>query len=291
MIQTISQKPLAAVGMFSLAILLIAVVDTTCKAFTDELHAFQLVWGYFLGVAITISGYFTARRRRLGLLFATRRRALQICRPALLAGSVSTLFLALTYLPIAEVTVIGFTAPLFITALSVLMLKERVGPHRWAAVALGLAGVLIVVQPGGALWHWYSIMPLVSAMFFAVFQIVTRMLARTESSDTTLIHTGLGALFWTSLLAPLVWTQPEAHHWLVFLGTGFLGAFAHMLVIAAFRRGEASLIAPFNYTKLVWVVMLGYLVFGDIPRPETWIGSGVIVAAGCYVLYRERRRQ
>ena len=290
MIRTISQKPVAGVGMFTLAILLIAVVDTTCKAFTDELHAFQLVWGYFLGVAVSVFGYFAARRRRLSVLFRTRRRALQVCRPALLAGSVSTLFLGLTYLPIAEVTVIGFTAPLFITVMSVFLLQERVGPHRWAAVAVGLAGVLIVVQPGGALWHWSAVMPLVSAMFFAMFQIVTRMLARTDSSDTTLVHTGLGALFWTSLLAPLVWTEPEAHHWLLFLATGFLGALAHMLVIAAFRRGEASLIAPFNYTKLVWVVILGYLVFGDIPRPETWIGSGVIVAAGCYVLYRERRR-
>ena len=91
------------------------------------------------------------------------------------------------------------------------------------------------------------------------------------------------------MLTAFVWTTPSAHHWPVFLGTGFLGALAHMLVVAAFRRGEASLLAPFNYTKLVWVVVLGYVVFGDIPRPETWVGSGVIIAAGCYVLYRERR--
>lgn len=283
------QQPLAAAGLFTLAILLISVVDTTCKAFTDELHAFQLVWGYFIGITLTLTGYYAARRKNPAVLFATRRRALQICRPALLAGSVSTLFLGLTHLPIAEVTVIGFTAPLFITALSVVMLGERVGLHRWGAVAVGLAGVLIVVQPGGALWHWSSAMPLVSAVFFALFQIVTRMLAATEASDTTLVHTGLGGLFWTSVLTAFVWTTPSAHHWPVFLGTGFLGALAHMLVVAAFRRGEASLLAPFNYTKLVWVVVLGYVVFGDIPRPETWVGSGVIIAAGCYVLYRERR--
>lgn len=283
------QRPMAAVCMFSLAILLIAVVDTTCKAFTDELHAVQLVWGYFVGIVTTQAVWFAVRGVRLSTLLETRRRLAQVCRPALLVGSISTLFVGLTYLPIAEVTVIGFTAPLFIVALSAPLLKERVGPHRWVAVAVGLAGVLVVVRPGGELWHWASAMPLASACFFALFQIVTRSLAATEKTLTTLFHTGLGGLAWVSLLVPFVWTPPEPVHWLVFLGTGCMGAMAHLLVIAAFERAEASLIAPFNYTKLVWVVALGYIVFGDAPSAETWIGSAVIAGAGVYVLYRERR--
>jgi drug/metabolite transporter (DMT)-like permease len=284
------QHPLKAIGFFTAAILLIALVDGICKIYTADLHAVQLVWGYFVGINLTLAVYFAIRREQLSALLETRRRGLQFARPAFLAGSITSLFIGLTYLPIAETTAIGFTAPLFITALSVPVLKERVGLHRWAAVVIGLAGVLIIIRPGGGLWHWASVMPLIGAVFFAGFQLVTRVLAATERTHVTLFHTGVGGLLWTSLMVPFFWVPPSTTHWAVFLGTGAMGALAHLCMISAFNRAEASLLAPHNYTKIIWVSILGYVLFGDVPSLNMWAGTAVIVLAGVYVLYRERRR-
>jgi len=284
-----STRPGFAIALMLVAIGLISVVDTICKAYTDELHAVELVWGYFLGIFTCLLVYFAACRETWTALTTTRRPLLQWARPAFLVASIATLFVGLTYLPIAEATAIGFTAPLFITALSVPLLKEPVGRHRWIAVLLGLAGVLIIVRPGGGLWHWAAVMPLIGAVCFAFYQLTTRLLASTERTHTTLFYTGLGGVVWTSLIVPLFWTTPNAEHAVVFLLTGAMGAGAHLCMIRAFAQAEASLLAPFNYSKLIWVAILGYLVFGDVPTVNMLIGSSVIIVAGLYVLHRERR--
>jgi Predicted membrane protein len=194
----------------------------------------------------------------------------------------------LTYLPIAEATAIGFAAPLFITALSVPILKEKVGIHRWSAVVVGLIGVIILVRPGGDFWHFASMMPLLGALFFALFQIMTRLLSETEKIHTTLFYTGLGGLGWSSLIVPLVWVAPSQMHILIFFVTGTMGALAHLFMISAFDKAEASLLAPYNYTKLLWVTVFGYFVFGEVPSLEMWVGTVVIISAGFYVIYREK---
>ncbi len=283
-------RPLQGVFFFLSAILLISVVDTICKIYTKDLHAVQLVWGYFIGINLTLLFYFIVRREKWRNLWSTSRPALQFIRPALLVLSISALFVGLTYLPIAEATAIGFTAPLFITALSVPILKEKVGFHRWAAVLIGLGGVLIIVRPGGGLWHWASLMPLIGAAFFALFQLITRMLASTERTNTTLFYSGIGGMIWTSLLVSFFWSAPAFIHWCVFLVTGAMGAMAHLLMISAFNRAEASFLAPYNYSKLIWVTVLGYWVFDDIPTMNMWLGTILIVAAGFYVMYREKYR-
>ena len=281
-------QKLSGILFFVAAILLISIVDTICKIFTTELHSLQLVWGYILGINLTLWIFFYHRRERITNLVKTDRIVVQLMRPAFLAASITSLFLGLTYLPIAEATTIGFTAPLFITALSGPILREKVGIHRWLAVVLGLIGVLVIVRPGGELWHWASLMPFVGAMFFAVFQIITRLLSKTEKTNTTLFYTGLGGFFWTSIIVPFVWITPSLLHWTVFLLTGAMGAVAHLCMISAFNRAEASLLAPFNYTKLLWVSVLGFLIFGDVPSFNMWVGATIIVAAGIYILYRER---
>ncbi|MEM8973430.1 MAG: DMT family transporter [Pseudomonadota bacterium] len=266
---------------------LISLVDTVSKFYTKELHAVMLVWGYFIAMALFVAGYF-AMRGRIDLL-KCNRPILQIARPGFLAGSITCLFVSLTYLPIAEATAIGFTAPLFIIALSVPLLGERVGWHRWLAVALGLAGVLIIVRPGGSVWHWSAAMSLLGALSFAFFQLVTRRLADQDRHETTLIYTSLGGIAWTSLLVPFFWTSPTQTHMVMFLVIGAMGAGAHFFMLQAFARAEASLLAPFNYSKLIWVTILGYMVFGDLPGIDTLIGSTIIAVAGLYVLYRENR--
>ena len=284
-----TQHPLKGVLFFVLAISLISVVDTVCKIYTRDLHSIQLVWGYFVGINLTLWVFFIGKGEKFSDLKLTNRPILQVIRPAFLVCSISSLFVGLTYLPIAEATAIGFMAPLFITALSVPILKEKVGLHRWGAVAIGLLGVIVIVRPGGDFWHWASIMPVLGALFFAMFQIITRLLSETERTYTTLLYTGLGGLFWSSLIVPLVWVPPSTTHWCVFLATGVMGAMAHLCMISAFNRAEASLLAPYNYSKLIWVSILGYLIFDDIPSLDMWMGAIIIVAAGFYVLYREKK--
>ena len=267
----------------------ITVVDTIAKYLTAELHALQLVWGYFLGIAVLLGGYAALTRDRQHPL-TTRRLPTQLLRAGLLVTSIGALFVGLTYLPIADATAISFMSPLFITVLSVPLLGERVGPHRWAAVVIGLAGVLIIVRPGGGIAHWAAAMPLISAVAFAGYQIATRLLAATEFTFTTLFYTGIGGFIWISLAVPFVWVWPTPTQWGIFLGLGALGVAAHLCLIRAFALAQASLLAPFNYTKLIWAAVLGYLVFGDVPSLNTLAGSAVIIASGLYVVWRERRQ-
>jgi drug/metabolite transporter (DMT)-like permease len=270
------------------AIFFISVVDTICKLYTKEFHAVQIVWGYFVGINITLCIFFFIKGEKFSKLKETDKPILQIIRPGFLVCSISSLFVGLTYLPLAEATAIGFVAPLFITVLSVPILKEKVGMHRWSAVIVGLIGVIIIVRPGGSFWHLASIMPLIGALFFALFQILTRLLSTTEKNHTTLFYTGLGGLGWSSLIMPFVWVTPTPIHILVFVATGILGTLAHLCMINAFDYAEASLLAPYNYTKLLWVSIFGYFVFDDIPSLEMWVGAGTIILAGFYVLHREK---
>ena len=282
-------QPLKGVFLFITAIFLISIVDTICKFFTKDLHAIQIVWGYLIGINVTLWIFFFLKGKKLSKLVKSKKLVLQIIRPAFLICSISSLFIGLTYLPIAEATAIGFVAPLFITALSVPILKEKVGIHRWSAVVFGFLGVIIIVRPGTEFWHIASIMPLLGAFFFALFQIFTRLLSTTENTYTTLFYTGIGGLGWSSLMVPFVWSPMLRIHFFVFFSIGIMGAIAHLCMISAFDRAEASFLAPYNYTKLLWVAVLGYIIFGDIPSLEMWLGAFIIVSAGFYVFSREKK--
>lgn len=284
-----TQNILKGVLFFMIAILFISIVDTICKLYTKDFHAVQIVWGYFIGINLTLWFFFLFKGEKFSKLKVTNRPIIQIIRPGFLVCSISSLFVGLTYLPLAEATAIGFVAPLFITVLSVPILNEKVGIHRWCAVIVGLVGVMIIVRPGGNFWQLVSIMPLIGALFFALFQILTRLLSTTENPLTTLFYTGIGGLFWSSLIVSFVWIDPAPIHLLVFLATGVLGALAHLCMINAFNYAEASLLAPYNYTKLLWVAVFGYFIFDDIPSIDMWVGAGVIILAGLYVLYREKK--
>ena len=282
-------SPQGGILLLMLSIGIITVVDTIAKYLTVELHALQLVWGYFLGIAICLVGYLALAGGDRQQPLTTRRLPTQLLRAGLLVASIAALFVGLTYLPIADATAISFMSPLFITVLSVPLLGERVGPHRWAAVVIGLIGVLVIVRPGGGIAHWAAAMPLISAVAFAGYQIATRLLAATEFTFTTLFYTGVGGFFWISLAVPFVWTWPTPAQWGIFLGLGALGVAAHLCLIRAFALAQASLLAPFNYTKLIWAALLGYLVFGDVPSLNTLAGSAVIIASGLYVIWREQQ--
>jgi drug/metabolite transporter (DMT)-like permease len=267
----------------------ITVVDTAAKYMTTSLPPLQLVWGYFLGIFVCLLGLAASKGGGLPRLLRTQRPLLHFGRSGLLVLSISMLFLALRHMSLADATAISFTSPLFITLLAIPILGEKVDGARWLAVLGGLCGVLVVVRPGSGLASWIALLPLGGAVAFAGFQIATRLLASTENTFATLFYTGAGGLVWSSLALAFVWQTPEPWHWLTFAIQGVLGMGAHLCMIKAFENTEASLLAPFNYSKIIWAAAAGYLVFGNVPSLNTLAGALIIAMAGLFIMLHERR--
>ena len=209
---------------------------------------------------------------------------------ACLVGSLSCLFVALQYIPLAEATVISFTSPLFVVALAGPMLGERVGLSRWAAVLGGMAGAALVVRPGGDLFQPASLLPFIGAFFFAMFNIITRKL-QGENGQTTLLYTfGAGAIL-TALSMPWVWTWPTPYEWFVIVASGALGTLAHVGIVRSLANADVSILAPLNYTRLIWALGLGVAWFNQWPDTIALGGGCIIIASGLYVVMSAARAQ
>ncbi len=276
--------------LFLAALGFITVIDTGAKYMTADLPPLELVWGYFLGIFASVCVLALTKGSHLPQEISSRRLVLHFGRAGLLVASISFAFIALRFMTLTDITAISFTAPLFITVLAVPFLGEKVDRARWLAVLVGLAGVLIVVRPGSGLLSWGSLLPLLTALTFAGFQIVTRLIATTENTFATLFYTGFFGLIWSSLALPFVWQSPLTWHWLAFFFQGALGVAAHLCMIKAFSLAEASLLAPFNYSKLLWATVAGYIVFGNVPTWNTLAGAAVIALAGLFIVMLERRK-
>lgn len=209
---------------------------------------------------------------------------------ALLMVTGSFLFVTgLKYLPLADAIAIAFAGPLFATALAVPLLGERVGWRRWLAVGGGFAGVLLMTRPSGEVIQWAVLLPLAACVTGAMRDIVTRRLTVTESTLATLFYS-TGAVALSGLAtAPWGWRLPEPAHLIMMLAPSALMAGAHYLQIEAFRCAEAATIVPFRYSSLIWALLLGYLVWSELPSPTVALGAAVIVSAGLYIWYRERQ--
>lgn len=284
-----SSRPLIGVAFFVAANFLTAAVNAIAKYLSVETHALQVTWGYFIAMTVFVGGYALIKRMPPREIIGTQRMGLQLLRAVLLVLTLWTLFVGLTYIPLADAVAIVFAAPLIITALSGPLLGEKVGVHRWGAVLVGLCGIVLVVQPGEGTIHWAVSLPLASAVAFSLFQIVTRKMAGTETTFVTLFISCAGAAVLSTPVALYVWAPMDLTQTAIMLGSGALGAAAHFFTIRAFNVAQASFLAPFNYVRLVWAIVLGYVIFGDVPGPYVLLGSAVVIACGLYVMMRERR--
>jgi drug/metabolite transporter (DMT)-like permease len=264
---------------------LFALMDATGKVLMQRYPPFQIVWARYLGQALIVAVILAPRLHRV---VRTGHVRLQLVRSALLFGATLCGFTAFSRLPLAEVTAVFQTAPLAITALAALVLREPVGPRRWAGVVIGFAGAMIVVRPGSAVFDPYALLPLVAAFLFASYSIATRFLGRDESNLTTLFYTAaLGALI-ASAAVPFVWIAPAwGDLWLIGAMAG-VGALGQFLLILAFSAAPAAAIAPFTYAGLLFAAALGFAIFGDAPDIWTMVGAAVIVGSGVYVWRREQ---
>ena len=217
------------------------------------------------------------------------RWALHLLRGVLGVVMMASFVYALARLPLSTAYSIFFVAPLLITALSVPILGERVGPRRWAAIAIGLLGVLVVLRPTGAgMLTTAGFAVLLAALGYAVSAITVRVLARTDTTQAitfwllALMALGAGALAWPQ------WVPLRAEHAWIIGGIGIAGAIGQYAITEAFRLGEASLIAPLEYTALIWGVALDLALWGVLPDAITWVGAAIIIVSGLYLIRRER---
>ncbi|HEY9552678.1 DMT family transporter [Allosphingosinicella sp.] len=250
---------------------------------TPELVFYRFAFGLPPLLAwIAWSGNFGAWR--------TRRPLAHVVRGALGLTTMVLAFTALSYLPLAEATTIGFAAPLFAVILSALVLKEDVGRHRWSAVAVGFLGVLIVMQPqGGGLPAIGLAIAGLSAFGVASVTITIRQIGRTESTQTTVLwFTGLSMLA-VGALMPFFAEAHTLKVWAILLALGSFGGIAQLLLTAALRFAPVPVIVPFDYVQLLWAVLLGWIIWETRPPASTWIGAAVIISSGLYTLYREHK--
>lgn len=266
----------------------IAIVDGIAKYLAPHINGIQVVWGYVGASLVCLLILNVARGESLITLAGSRRPWLQIARGAALVCSLSALFVSLRYLPLAVATSVSFSAPLIIVALSGPLLGERIGPRRWAAVAVGLVGTAIVVRPGTEVFAWASLLTLLGAFFFALFNIATRALGGFDRPLTTVLYTFVVSTTLVSLAMPVVWVAPTPSQWLLFAVSGLLGLTAHFAIARSMILADASAVAPLHYVRLLWAIGIGFVVFGDVPDIWTLVGAALIVASGIYVVGRVR---
>ncbi|AHV91435.1 eamA-like transporter family protein [Bordetella holmesii 41130] len=224
----------------------------------------------------------------------TRHPGIHLLRGAINIVSASCFYLGLNYLPLAENTAIAFAAPLFVTALSVFLLKERVDGRRWLAVAAGFAGVLVIVRPGSASFQLAALLPLVTALLYAVMMITARTIGKAEGMLTTMFYIVAGQLVCSAVLIPWFWQAPRMNDLPLFAGVAVFSTLGLTLITQGFRIGPASVVAPFDYTGLLWATLLGWLIWGETPALSATLGAVFIAGSGLYIAWREtghRRRR
>jgi drug/metabolite transporter (DMT)-like permease len=220
----------------------------------------------------------------------TQRPLAHLTRAAIGLTAMVLAFSALYYLPLAEATTIGFAAPLFAVALSALVLKEKVGRYRWSAVAVGFVGVLIVMRPAGVNLPTFGLLLAVAAAFaVGCVTIAIRQIGRTEGTQTTVFWFTAISILLAGALMPFYAQSHAAQTWAILAGLGFFGGIAQLLLTASLRFAPIPVIAPFDYSQLLWAVLLGWAIWGTQPPPSTWAGAAVIIVSGLYTLYREQR--
>ncbi len=272
---------------FLVASVLFIAMDSVAKHLTGELNAVMAVWGRYVFHLVFASLIFaTGRFGRIGW---TAQPGLQIGRSLLLTGATLSFFIMLSHMPLADSVALSYVSPIILTVLGALILREKVGPRRWAAVIVGFIGAMIIIQPGFGSFHWAAPLGLVTAFCFALYAIVTRMLSGRDSSATTIFYTALVGAVVMSAVAPFFWIWPSLEAWGFLALLGLLGAVSHLLFIKALDHASASGLAPYGYIDLIWAGLFGIVVFGDFPGPWTLVGAAVVAASGLYIFYRERR--
>jgi drug/metabolite transporter (DMT)-like permease len=278
---------LRGVALMIVCLGVFALMDTIGKYLSRWYPVPAIVFArYAFNLALLLA--YLAARRELRYV-RTARPGIQLARGLLLGLATLLFFTALKHMPLAEAAAVGFVLPLFVAVLAVPLLNERLDASRLSAIFVGLAGALVIVRPGAATFTVYALFPLAMALCNALYQILTRKVSGVEPALTSLFY---GTLVGTLMLLPalpLVWRSPESlAHWGLLAALGALGALGHFILIRALDYAPTTLLAPLVYTQLVWMLLLGALVFGDFPDRWSMLGMSIIIGAGLYLIQRQR---
>ena len=209
-------------------------------------------------------------------------------RASLLILATFCFFWSLKFLPIADALAIFFVQPLVVTALSPLVLREHVGPRRWAAVFIGFIGTLIIIRPGFDGLNPGALLALGAGTSLALYFLMTRRISGLNKAIVTTFHTNLLGAVITSALVPLVWITPTAMDWVLFVSLAAIANIGHYCIVRAYDHAEASLLAPLAYTEMITSVLMGYIFFGDFPDVWTFVGVAILISCAIYISMRER---
>ena len=284
-----ADRPFRGIALILASTVFLGASDVTAKYLSATLPSIEIAWIRFLVFSLIMVPAMLPDSPLFAL--RTGRPGLQVMRGIVLLLSSLFFISGLRFLPIAEASATGFVAPLFVTALSIVFLRESVGVRRWLATAVGLIGVLIILRPGSSAFHPAAFFPIVSALAWACTLIMTRMLSGREHAITTMAYSSIVGVCVISALVPFVWVAPTWHDILFGIFIGVASTAGQWIVVLAFRYADASVLAPFSYTQLLWVSILGFVIFGEVPDVWTVTGAAFIVASGLYTAHRERIRR
>mgnify|MGYP000442032567 FL=1 len=263
-------------------------MDSVAKHLVQNYPPIQVIWARYLSQTIVS---FILLSPVLYRILKTKNFKLQILRSALLFTATVCFFTSLKTLKLADVNAIFQVSPIFVTILSVLVLKETVGHRRWLGVAFGLIGALLIIGPGTGVFSYTVILPIISALSYAAYVISTRYLSQDESPLTSFVYTALLGSIAASVLVVPSWTPIESSDLFVFSVFGLLGATGHFLLIHAYRISEASFLAPFNYIGILYGSLWGFYFFNEVPSLITILGGLIIVSSGIYIWLREQKNK
>lgn len=269
-----------------IATLFFAGQDAITKHLTQSISVAQIVSVRFFFFSLFAIWYAT-RNTDIKTAFHSSRPKLQILRGLLICGEIALFAFALRHLGLAEMHAIFASFPLIITALSVPFLGETVGWRRWMAVGLGFIGTLIIIRPGSGVFSTYAIVTLACALMFAIYNLITRKVSHHDRFETSLLYFGIVGFISSLAVVPFYWQNPNTDQifWLGVISiTGIIG---HLLLIKALQLAPAVLLQPFNYFVLLWAMIIGYSVYGEVLQTNELIGAALVVISGVYIARRE----
>src|SRR5688500_7386301 len=275
-----------AVGLTLLGMLLFSANDVLGKWLVGTYSPAQVILLRSLAALAVLAPFLL--RDGIATLVRVERPGLHALRVLFATADVVCFYIAVIYLPLANVIAFYLAAPIFVAALSPLLLSEKVGWRRWTAILVGFAGVLIALKPSASNLELPAILSLLGSMAFALMVVSTRALGAAPDKVLVIWQTA-GALLVGLVAAPFAWTPPSGRDYLLMALLGIVSMGAHMCVNRALKLAPAATVAPYQYTLIVWAILLGYPVFGDVPTPHMLTGATIIIAAGLFIFWREQK--
>lgn len=285
---TAAQSPLRGISFMVLSVAIFCVMDVLVKLLSQTYHPFQVAFFRSLFALVPIAVMVAASGGMRVL--KTRHLGGHAARSVVGIAALLMFFYSFAHMKLADVVAIGFAGPLFITALSVPLLGEQVGWRRWSAVTVGFLGVMLVVSPGSGVLDPVAFIALGAALFYSFAVIVIRRLSTTESNAAIVFYFSIAASAVCGAMMPFLWMTPTFEHLLLLILIGLLGGSAQYVMVEAFRWGQVSLLAPFEYTAIFFSLSFGYFIFDETASTTMLIGVAIIASSGLYILHRETVR-